>query len=187
MAPFRECYGHLHELRSLVTSVNFICVTATATKSTKDAIVDILCMNKPHEISESPEKPNITYIAKQMPRDADMQQYFMWLVLEALANGMKMERTIIYCQTIHQCSVVYGTLKQMFGNKLYVDKIGDRKNVILEMLHSCSPSCNKEAVLKSFGEANGAIRILVATIAFGMGVDCKGVQRTIHFGPSKKY
>ena len=29
------------------------------------------------------------------------------------------------------------------------------------------------------------MRILVATIAFGMGVDCKGVYRTIHFGPSK--
>ena len=25
----------------------------------------------------------------------------------------------------------------------------------------------------------------MATIAFGMGVDCKGVCRTIHFGPSK--
>jgi superfamily II DNA helicase RecQ len=25
----------------------------------------------------------------------------------------------------------------------------------------------------------------VASIAFGMGVDCKGVHRTIHFGPSK--
>ena len=25
----------------------------------------------------------------------------------------------------------------------------------------------------------------MATIAFGMGVDCKGVHRTIHFCPSK--
>ena len=25
----------------------------------------------------------------------------------------------------------------------------------------------------------------MATIAFGMGVDCKGVHRTIHFSPSK--
>lgn len=77
-----------------------------------------------------------------MPRDADMQQNFMWLVVEALANGVKMERTIIYCQTIHQCSVVYAKIKQMLGKKLYIDKIGDRKNVILEMLQSCSPPCN---------------------------------------------
>ncbi|EDO44384.1 predicted protein, partial [Nematostella vectensis] len=29
------------------------------------------------------------------------------------------------------------------------------------------------------------VQVLVATIAFGMGIDCKGVHRTIHFGPSK--
>ncbi|EDO29588.1 predicted protein, partial [Nematostella vectensis] len=29
------------------------------------------------------------------------------------------------------------------------------------------------------------VRLLIATIAFGMGVDCKGVKRVIHYGPSK--
>ena len=31
----------------------------------------------------------------------------------------------------------------------------------------------------------GCIRVLVATIAFGMCVDCKKVNRTLHFGPAK--
>ena len=31
----------------------------------------------------------------------------------------------------------------------------------------------------------GHIRILISTIAFGMGVNCKSVQQVIHFGPSK--
>ena len=53
------------------------------------------------------------------------------------------------------------------------------------MLYSCSPPSNKEAVLKSFQDPKGVIRILVATIAFGMGVDCRAVHRAIHFGPSK--
>ena len=73
----------------------------------------------------------------------------------------------------------------MLGVHFFVDDNGDRKNVILEMLHSCSPSANKKAVLESFRQTDGKIRILVATIAFGMGVDCKGVHRTMHFGPSK--
>ena len=81
----------MDELRSLVTLVNYICVTATATKDTKEAIVDILGMKEPHKITESPEKPNVTYIVKRMPRDADIQQYFMWLVMEAVANEVKME------------------------------------------------------------------------------------------------
>jgi superfamily II DNA helicase RecQ len=44
---------------------------------------------------------------------------------------------------------------------------------------------NKENILKSFSVECGAIRLLIATIAFGMGVDCKGVKRVIHFGPLK--
>ena len=40
-------------------------------------------------------------------------------------------------------------------------------------------------MLQSFRKEDGPILVLVATIAFGMSVDCKGVHRTIHFGPSK--
>ena len=31
----------------------------------------------------------------------------------------------------------------------------------------------------------GCVRVLICTIAFGMGVNCKGVKRGFHFGPSK--
>ena len=32
---------------------------------------------------------------------------------------------------------------------------------------------------------DGIVRVLVCTIAFGMGVDCKGVKTIIHLGPSR--
>lgn len=80
---------------------------------------------------------------------------------------------------------MYSMLKSMIGDTIYAGKLGDNRNVLLEMLHSCSPPSNKEAVLKSFQDPKGVIRILVATIAFGMGVDCRTVHRTIHFGPPK--
>ncbi|XP_031570761.1 putative ATP-dependent DNA helicase Q1 [Actinia tenebrosa] len=53
------------------------------------------------------------------------------------------------------------------------------------MLHSCTPEPNKNLVLKAFKERDSDIHVLVATIAFGMSIYCKGVHRTIHFGPSK--
>ena len=105
-----------------------------------------------------------------------MQQTFDWLGEEAKMNAIATERTIIYSQTVKQCSPVFATLKSM---------LGDRKYFILEIPHSCSPSANKKAVLESFRQTDGKIKILVATITFGMGVDCKGVHRTIHFGSSK--
>ena len=54
MAPFRECYGRLHELRSLIPSAVILSLTATAAKETKRAILDVLGMKEPYQIEESP-------------------------------------------------------------------------------------------------------------------------------------
>lgn len=53
------------------------------------------------------------------------------------------------------------------------------------MLHALSSKPNKEVVLQEMGQETGCIRVLICTIAFRMGVNCKGVQRIIHLGPSK--
>ena len=47
LAPFRECYGRLHELRSLIPSAVILSLTATATRETKRAILDVLGMKDP--------------------------------------------------------------------------------------------------------------------------------------------
>ena len=143
-------------------------------------------MRDPCEITETPNKGNITYIVQYMRKDANLSQYFAWLAEEFKAQSTAATRTIIYCQTIKQCAVVYSTLKSLLDDKMYVNsECREPGNVILEMLHSCTPEKNKEHILESFQKVEGAIRILVATIAFGMGVDCKEVHRTIHFGPAK--
>jgi superfamily II DNA helicase RecQ len=74
------------------------------------------------------------------------------------------------------------TLKGILGNYMFAR---EDKCVLMEMLHSCTTEDNKKCILESFQNVNGTIRILVATIAFGMGVDCKAVHRVIHYGPSK--
>ena len=132
---FRECYGHLHELRSLAPNGKMIALTATATKLTKETILNILLMEKPFEVQESPNKPNVTYTVKCMQKDADHELYFEWLVKELKLKGTSCDRTIIYCQTIKQ-----GVL----GKDIYHGTDNDPTNVLVEMLHSCTPSANKE-------------------------------------------
>jgi len=68
--------------------------------------------------------------------------------------------------------VLYSTIKGMLGDNFFADSSNDPRNVVLEMLHSCTPDSNKEAVLNAFQKEDSPVRVLVATIAFGMGVDC---------------
>jgi len=150
LARFRECYGHLHELRSLFPSAVVLYLTVTATRETKEAILDVHGMKDPYKIKESPEKSNVSYVVGNMQHDKSLCHQFEWLVEDINKNGLSTERTIMYCQTIQQCSHIYSTLKSMIRDTIYAGKLGDNRNVLLEMLHSCFPPSNKEAVLKSF-------------------------------------
>ena len=51
------------------------------------------------------------------------------------------------------------------------------------MYHSQTSQVIKSHITESFADPNGHVRILIATIAFGMGVDCQGLNTVFHFGP----
>ena len=150
MAAFRETYSELHELRSLAPSVKMIALTATATSSTKKTIIDVLRMENSHTIFENPSKPNVGCSVFCIPKDRTLEDYFQWLADELLTQGTNSTRTIVYCQTIKQCGLLYLTLKVMLGSKIYIGELNDQRNVLIEMLRSCTPEANKEAILQAF-------------------------------------
>lgn len=165
--------------------MNILALTATATRDTINTMLEVLMLKLPFVIYESPDKPNIAYSVLYIGKDKSVEHCFKWLSDELIELGTNTTRTIIYCQTIKQCTVIYTTIKAMLGKNLFIGETKDYKNVLLEMLHSCTPDDNKETICTSFQDEASGIRVLVATIAFGMGVDCKGVYRIINFGPSK--
>ena len=89
-----------------------VALTATATKLTKDTIQNVLLMENPYEITKSPNKQNITYSVEYMQKDTVHELYFGWLADELTTRQSLCERTIIYCQTIKQCGIIYATIKQ---------------------------------------------------------------------------
>lgn len=185
-ATFRETYSRLHELRTLIPSANFMALTATATEDTKACITDVLLMDNAVEVSSSPNKQNIAYAVKYISKDTKPADCFRWISDRIKENGISSERVLIYCQTIKQCSIIYATIKGLLGDHFFAEQSNKNpRHVLLDMLHSCTPKSNKDSILRSFQELTGCVRVLVATIAFGMGVDCKGVHTTIHFGPPK--
>ena len=170
MAACSETFSDLHELRSLAPSANIMALTATATHTTRETIMDVLLMNHPHVIFESPGKPNTAYSVYYIPKDRCWGDYLQWLSDELLTEKELTTRTVIYCETIKQCGLIYSTLEAMLGKKIFLDETGDNpRDVIVEMLHSCTPAANKAVILQSFQVENSSLRVLVVTIAFGRG------------------
>ena len=133
------------------TATPFIALTATATQNTKEIIFDVLRMSDNCvEICDSPNKLNICYSAQYMDKNVELEQYLHWIIASVQEKGINAERVIIYCQTIKQSHLIYTTLKSKLGISMYMDGINSPGKAMVEMLHSCTPAENKNAILESF-------------------------------------
>ena len=119
---FRRWFYKLSELRSLVQNkIPFMAVTATASRQTKETITSVLRFGNFVEVSQSPNKPNICYSIQTMDKRTPLLQYFQWILNELTEKKGGTERTIIYCQTIKQCSTLYSLFMQEMGDSIFAN------------------------------------------------------------------
>lgn len=55
---------------------------------------------------------------------------------------------------------------------------------LVDMFTSATEQRVKQSILNSFSK-DLHLRIVICTIAFGMGIDCADVRQVVHWGPSK--
>ena len=84
----------------------------------------------------------------------------------------------------------------MFTNYLFLESRLGKESVepvgapdladfrLIDLFTACTHPLVKEKILKNFRDKAGVRRVVIATVAFGMGLDCPDVQRIIHWGPS---
>ena len=77
-----------------------------------------------------------------------------------------------------------GMFKLNLGLQFYRNEIESSENCIIQMFHAGTSDLVKALIMEDIGKADGFIQVLVCTVAFGMGINCKEVYSIIHFGPS---
>ena len=161
-------------------------LTATATKATKQQILHTLhiCEKDLQLIEQSPDRQNLFYGMSYLDKNDEIELAFSSLISEVKELNTEIARTLIYCQTRKQCSVIFRVFEVYLGKCLYHTSTLP-KNRIVEMYHAGTPASVKDHISKSMALDEGKVRVLICTVAFGMGVNCKKVRRVIHFGPSK--
>ena len=109
--PFRLWYSQIQELRSLLSgNLKFAIFTATATRSTKQKILDSLEVSPDSLflIQKDPNRYDIKYAVKYVENKSDIVDIFGPCINLLQHEGEISPRTIIFCQTRKQCALLNG-------------------------------------------------------------------------------
>ena len=129
-------------------------------------------------LTDIPKKDNIKYSVVDF-QTTSTEIMFQNVLDELKEKGEKSTRLIIFCRKIADVRLLYSMFNRVIGEP-YVGY----KDRPFAMYHAQTSQLIKDFVLESFSNPNGSVRVLIASIAFGMGVDCKGLNNIVHFGPS---
>ncbi len=121
-------------------------------------------------MSEVPNRPNIKYVVHANPDS--LEETFAPLVEEIRYRSVQMDRVIIYCRTYDSCSMIYVYLRSRLKAEA-TEPVGAKDLAVLslvDMFNACTTPAVKEKILQSFCSPGGVLRVVVATVAFGMGL-----------------
>ena len=154
---FRPEYRQIAKLRDLLPDVPVMALTATATERVRVDIVKHLKLRNPVTFVASFNRPNLTY--KVTPKDKPTDQIIAWVKKREDESG------IVYCAS----RAATERVAEALAGKGYSARAYHAG------LDAAERARNQELFLRD------EVRIMCATIAFGMGINKPNVRWVIHY------
>ncbi|KAI1625118.1 bloom syndrome protein [Exophiala viscosa] len=158
---FRPDYKALGEIRKQFSDVPLMALTATATENVKFDVMHNLGMDNAQVFTQSFNRPNLTYDVRLKAKG----QNLMDSIAETIESRYKGQAGIVYCLSRNNCEKVAQQLREDY-------------NINSQHYHAGMPSEERIYIQKQWQA--GVFHVIVATIAFGMGIDKPDVRFVIH-------
>lgn len=157
---FRPSYKKLHKLRKWCKGIPIMAMTATATKKVQEEIITSLKLKNPLIVKTTFDRPNLFIRVQQKSAKP---------IDDIMSVIKKDDPTIIYCQTRKMTEDIS-------------DKLESQHGMNCDIYHAGMTALERKTVHQKF--IDGELKCIVATIAFGMGVDFT-IRKVIHYGMPK--
>ena len=168
---FRPDYRQLSRLRERFPAVPIAAFTASATRQVRHDILKQLSMREPHLYIASFHRRNLNYVARECAGEEQMGLLARALrhYLNAEPDGASPGNVIVYSPTI----------KRVEQTVDYLEEIGIPAVAYHAKLEAGERRENQERWMSD------EVRVLVGTIAFGLGINKPSVRAVIHLSLPK--
>jgi len=162
---FRPDYMLIHQLREIVAAP-MIALTATATPRVLDEVIDRLGLSDPAMIRSGFDRPNLAFSVQPLrTQDARLAALQAELGAAGLMARRGAGRALVYCSTRKTTEKVAKVLRSA--------------GVAAGHYHAGRTKLARERAQRAFDLSR--TRVLVATNAFGMGIDLPDIRLIVHF------
>jgi len=158
---FRPEYARLGEVRKLLGGPTTIALTATATPDVRQEIVAGLELRDPQIVVTGFDRPNLAYESRRARKIAEKEQALLELLVEERGSAL------VYCATRTAVEEVAAFLKDKFKGRPVFG------------YHAGMTTADRTASQEGFMQRDGAV--VVATNAFGMGINKPDVRLVVHW------
>lgn len=152
---FRPPYLQIAEFRALIPDTPVIALTASATPEVQTDILDKLAMRSPEVFRQTFARPNLSYSVRLDENKEDR----LLRILERVPGS-----AIVYVRSRKQTQQVAQLLI--------------RQNIVADFYHA--GLTNEQRSAKQDAWIQNKTRVMVATNAFGMGIDKPDVRTVVH-------
>ncbi|MEX2325830.1 MAG: ATP-dependent DNA helicase RecQ, partial [Gemmatimonadaceae bacterium] len=156
---FRPSYLRLRAMREGLGSPPCIALTATATPHVRSDIITHLGLREPEVVITGFDRTNLSYAVQAVRRDKEKDQLLVHALLENRGT------TVVYAPTRKAVDRITGILT--------------RADIGAAAYHAGLAVDRRRKVQDDF--MSGKVRVIVATNAFGMGIDKPDVRLVIHY------
>ncbi len=157
---FRPDYTRIGKFREWLGGVQTIALTATATPRVRDDIVQVLGMKRPKQFMSGFARPNLHFGVVQRANDREKDEELEKFIKSATGSG------IIYSATRKRCEAI-------------VELLSEKLKISVGAYHAGLMADQRRTVQERFMKND--LRIIVATNAFGMGIDKPDLRFVIHY------
>ncbi|OCL04305.1 hypothetical protein AOQ84DRAFT_442177 [Glonium stellatum] len=156
---FRPDYKALGEVRRQFIGVPVMALTATATENVKADVMYNLGIQGCEVFTQSFNRPNLSYEIRRKGKD------ILSSIAQTIKEKYKNMSGIVYCLSRKSCEEIAGKLRDEYRIKAH-------------HYHAGMEPQDRSAIQKQWQK--GVYHVIVATIAFGMGIDKPDVRFVIH-------